>query len=141
MNTFERSPAQPTVTRPFTVSSPWSTGAADVPTFTIEELTATKIRALFQRSKGRDLFDLWLAVEHEGISPAAIAECFGPYRPDGWTMARALDNLRTKLQDPTFTTDLELLVAQRPDGYRIHEGAAAAEAVIAAIDVLDVAAS
>jgi hypothetical protein len=141
MNTFERSPAQPTVTRPFTVSSPWFTGAADVPTFTIEELTATKIRALFQRSKGRDLFDLWLAVEHEGTSPAAIAECFGPYRPDGWTMARALDNLRTKLQDPTFTTDLELLVAQRPDGYRIDEGAAAAEAVIAAIDVLDVAAS
>ena len=76
MNTFERSPAQPTVTRPFVVESPWFTGGADVPTFTIEELTATKIRALFQRRKGRDLFDLWLAFEHGGASIDAIVECF-----------------------------------------------------------------
>jgi predicted nucleotidyltransferase component of viral defense system len=62
MNTFERSPARPTVTRRFAVSSPWFTGDADIPTFTIEELTATKIRALFQRRKGRDLFDLWLSI-------------------------------------------------------------------------------
>ena len=78
MNTFERSPAQPIVTRSFAIESPWFPGSAEVPTFVIEELSATKIRALFQRSKGRDLFDLWLAVEHAGISPAAIAECFGP---------------------------------------------------------------
>jgi Nucleotidyl transferase AbiEii toxin, Type IV TA system len=58
----------------------------------IEELTATKARALFQRSRGRDLFDLWLAVEDAGVTPAAIAGCFGPYRPDGWTIARANDN-------------------------------------------------
>ena len=51
MNTFERSPAQPTVTRPFAVDSPWFTGAADVATFAIEELTATKIRALFHAAK------------------------------------------------------------------------------------------
>lgn len=70
MNTFERSPARAIVTRPFAVASPWFTGEADVPTFAIEELTATKIRALFQRRKGRDLFDLWLAVEH---GEAAIA--------------------------------------------------------------------
>lgn len=40
MNTFERSPARPTVTRPLAVSRPWFTGEADVATFTIEELTA-----------------------------------------------------------------------------------------------------
>jgi Nucleotidyl transferase AbiEii toxin, Type IV TA system len=139
MNTFERSPAQPTVTRPFTVDSPWFGGSAEVPTFTIEELTATKIRALFQRSKGRDLFDLWLAVEQAGIKPSAIAECFGPYRPDGWTIARAHDNLAAKLHDATFTTDLELLVAQWPAGYQIDSGAAVARAVIAAIAALDAA--
>ena len=93
------------------MNSPWYVGSADVPTFAIEELTATKIRALFQGSKGRDLFDLWLAVEHAGVTHTAIAGSFGPYRPDGWTPARAHYNLSAKLLDDTFATDLELLVA------------------------------
>jgi hypothetical protein len=139
MNTFERSSARPTVIRPFSVVSPWFTGSADVPTFALEELTATKIRALFQRSKGRDLFDLWLVVEYAGVRPAAIAQCFGPYRPDQWTTTRALDNLTAKLEDTTFTTDLELLIAQWPAGYLIESGAAVARAVIAAIGALDAA--
>jgi hypothetical protein len=79
------------------------------------------------------LFDLWLAVEQAGIKPSAIAECFGPYRPDGWTIARAHDNLATKLHDATFTTDLELLVAQWPAGNQVDTGAAMARAVIAGI--------
>ena len=108
-----------------------------MPTFAIEELTATKIRALFQRSKGRDLFDLWLAVDQAGVSPGAIAECFDPYRPDGWTVARALDNLAAKLDDSTFTTDLEPLVATWPAGYEIATGAAVARTVIDAISSRD----
>ena len=52
-------------------------------------------------------------------------------------MARAHDNLTVKLQDATFTTDLELLVAQWPDDYQIDSGAAAARAVLAAIETLD----
>ncbi len=51
LNTFERSPAMDTVTRRFTVDSPWFAGSADVPTFAIEELTATKIRALFSAAR------------------------------------------------------------------------------------------
>lgn len=93
INTFERFPARPTVTREFRIDSPWFSGSAEVPTFALEELTATKIRALFQRSKGRDLFDLWLAVRYAGTIPADIARCFDPYRPEGWTVRRALANL------------------------------------------------
>ncbi len=73
MNTFERSPALPTVTRPLMVDNAWFNGRADVATFTLEELIATKIRALYQRRKGRDLFDMWLAVEHGRATPAGIA--------------------------------------------------------------------
>jgi predicted nucleotidyltransferase component of viral defense system len=69
INTFERSPARPTVQRSYGVDSPWFTGDAAVPTFDLAELIATKIRALFQRKKGRDLFDLWLAVRHAGVAP------------------------------------------------------------------------
>ena len=36
---------------------------ADVKSFQVEELTATKIRALYQREKGRDLLDLWLVLD------------------------------------------------------------------------------
>ena len=34
-------------------------GSADVITYSLEELTATKLRALFERFKGRDIYDLY----------------------------------------------------------------------------------
>jgi predicted nucleotidyltransferase component of viral defense system len=134
LNTFERSPARPIVTRELAINSPWYEGRAEVPTFAIEELIATKIRALFQRKKGRDLFDLWLAVEHARVSPAEIAASFDPYRPEGWTVARALANLETKLDDRQFTTDLDQLVVDWPDGYTPETGARVALLVLEAIE-------
>ena len=134
INTFERSPAEPTVTKELKVDSPWFSDGAVVPTFSLEELTATKIRALFQRKKGRDLFDLWLAVEQAGAAPQDIAACFGPYRPDGWTPNRALANLEAKLDDREFTQDLEQLLPDWPDGYTVNVGAAAAQSIIERIN-------
>ena len=133
MNTFERFPARPTATRRFVVDSPWYRGSADVPTFVLEELTATKIRALFQRRKGRDLFDLWLAIEHGGVSAASVAACFGPYRPDGWTPDLAIENLSAKLADGRFTTDLDQLVSSWPAEYSIDAAAVVARDVIEAV--------
>ncbi len=134
INTFERSPARPIVTRPCVVDSPWFRGASDVPTFSAPEMMATKIRALYQRSKGRDLFDLWLAVNHLGLDPGDIAACFDTYRPDGWSAARAMDNLDQKLETSAFASDLAPLVAEWPAGSSIDAGRAAAEAIIHAID-------
>ncbi len=130
MNTFERSPARPLTTRTFAVANPWFGGSAEVPTFQLEELTATKIRALFQRRKGRDLFDLWLAVQHGGASIDGIAECFEPYRPNGWTVERALQNLEAKLADRDFTHDLDPLVGAWPDGYTIEAAGQLAAEII-----------
>lgn len=127
VNTFERSPARDLVRVPFSVESPWYTGAADVLTFCLAELLSTKIRALFQRSKGRDLFDLWLALARLGVMPADLVDCFGPYRPDGYTRARAEQNLRAKLPTLAFRNDLRPLVATWPEGYDID---VAAELVI-----------
>jgi len=115
------------------VDSPWFRGQADIATFTIEELVATKIRALYQRRKGRDLFDMWLAVEEANLTPEAIAAAFGPYRPDGWTQAMALKNLEAKLEDTRFTTDLSALVADWPDRYTIEAGGEIARAIIEAV--------
>ncbi len=42
----------------YSVDNPWFRGATRIATFSAEELLATKLRALLQRDKGRDLFDL-----------------------------------------------------------------------------------
>ena len=134
LNTFERSPSRPTLTRAFDVDSPWFSGTADVPTFALEELVATKIRALFQRGKGRDLFDLWLAVMKAGTQPTDIAACFDHYRPDGWTVARAVANLDAKLVSRELTSDVERLVAEWPEGYTVQAAGQVARAILREID-------
>jgi len=123
INTHETSPASPLVRKPFAVRSAWFTGHADVLTFTTAELVSTKLRAMFQRSKGRDLFDLWLALTHMGVAPGDILDAFPPYRPDGYTAERAIENLRAKTNDATFRTDLDLLVTRWPDEYTIDDAA------------------
>ena len=120
-NTHETSPARDLERRPFTVDNSWFTGTADVLTFRTPELVATKLRALYQRKKGRDLFDLWLALTQLDIPATEIVACFAPYRPDGYTTTRAIDNLREKQHDPTFRHDLDLLVSCWPPAYTIDE--------------------
>jgi len=123
MNTHERAPALPTVERDLTVDSRWWAGAACVPTFQPAELVATKIRALYQRSKGRDLFDLWLALTRLHLAPQVIVAAFAPYRPAGLTSRHATENLRRKLDDVQFRHDLDLLVGDPPHDYDIDAAA------------------
>ncbi len=66
--------------RPFQVESRWCSGRANITTFELDELLATKMRALYQRRKGRDLFDLakGLACKiptHLTAIPAALDGC------------------------------------------------------------------
>lgn len=123
INTHETSPARPIQRLPFAVETAWFRGHEEVATFATPELFATKIRALYQRSKGRDLFDLWLALTELGVPGAAIIGAFGPYRPAGITAALAEANLRAKLADPGFRTDLDALVAEWPADYDIDTAA------------------
>lgn len=46
----------------FSVQSDWFHGECHLTTYTLEELLGTKLRALYQRKKGRDLYDLWKAI-------------------------------------------------------------------------------
>ncbi|MGQ0842507.1 MAG: nucleotidyl transferase AbiEii/AbiGii toxin family protein [Sporichthyaceae bacterium] len=126
MNTFETSPARPHVRIPFAVASPaYFVGDTDVLTFHPAELLATKLRALHQRKKGRDLFDLWLGLTEMGLDPDEILEAFGPYRPEaGYTRGTALATFERHLRDPAFRGDLDLLVTAWPDGYDIDTAGA-----------------
>lgn len=48
----------PMVRVPFEVRNSWYNGQCELQTYELAELTGTKLRALYQRRKGRDLFDL-----------------------------------------------------------------------------------
>lgn len=100
--------------RRFEVRSRWFTGASSISTYSLDELLGTKLRALYQRRKGRDLFDLWWAATHAAIDFDRVVVCFLEYlRADGLRVSRAeLEaNLAGKLQDRVFTADLQPLLA------------------------------
>ncbi|MCY4662728.1 MAG: nucleotidyl transferase AbiEii/AbiGii toxin family protein [Acidobacteria bacterium] len=60
---------------PFEVANPWFTGTATISTFSREEMLATKLRALLQRDRGRDLYDLAHALEvFEGLDSHRVVE-------------------------------------------------------------------
>lgn len=119
INTFERSPARSLISLPYEVRSDWYQGNANVPTFELAELMATMIRALFQRRKGRDLLDLWLALTTLNVDPLDIVECFAPYRPDGYTSARGQQTLQEHLSKADFRQDIQQLLRHWPAGYDV----------------------
>ncbi|MCU0372898.1 MAG: nucleotidyl transferase AbiEii/AbiGii toxin family protein [Ignavibacteria bacterium] len=92
--------------------SDWFTGSADIMTFSAEEMLATKLRALYQRKKGRDLFDLWVAGE---LNPdfKRTTDIFRVYlRNDNLKISGKdfADNLRNKIEDPVFLNDIIPLI-------------------------------
>ncbi len=119
INTHERSPARPLISVPHIVDSPWWSGSGDIITFSPAELVSTKIRALFQRKKGRDLFDLWLALTELNLDPDEILNAFPTYAPPGLTAKRAIADLQAKMLDPTFRTDIAPLINPWPSDYDI----------------------
>ena len=100
---------------PLGVRNPWFTGRADVLTYALEELLGTKLRALYQRKKGRDLFDLWLCLREGMADPQQVVECFSRYMEYGKRRITRADfetNLRAKASDPGFLSDLLPLLAE-----------------------------
>lgn len=100
--------------RSFSVDSRWFSGTAEIHSFELDELLGTKLRALYQRRKGRDLFDLGLALERDEVDPARVVQAFSEYMSRaGQRVTRALfeANLAAKLRDPLFNADIGPLLA------------------------------
>ncbi len=94
---------------PFTVDSRWFNGDCAIPSYGLNELLGTKLRALYQRRKGRDLFDLAVALDHPDSDPARIIETFTAYMEDGGhhvTKPQFEENLAAKLENRQFTADI-----------------------------------
>lgn len=108
INTREHDPVLPLEQKPFAVGSRWFGGRADIPIYPIDELLATKLRALYQRRKGRDLFDLGLALRTLPINAVRMCDVFRQYMSaDGQTVSAAelRANLGRKLEHRGFLGD------------------------------------
>ncbi|MCL4773918.1 MAG: nucleotidyl transferase AbiEii/AbiGii toxin family protein [Burkholderiaceae bacterium] len=63
----------------FTVENDWYHGKAEIASFEPEELFGTKLRALLQRRRNRDLFDLHQGLEQLSLAPEKVIACFDHY--------------------------------------------------------------
>lgn len=104
----------------FVVESRWWSGTAAVWTFGLDEMMATKFRALYQRRKGRDLFDLWLVLTTEEVDPAQIVAGLHHYMGDeAFTYPQLRLNLVDKVADADFRADLDVLLTSLPEDYDV----------------------
>ena len=106
------------VQKPFGVSSRWFEGACEICTYELDELLGTKLRALYQRKKGRDIFDLALALKEPDADPDRIITAFSRYMQHGGhavSRAQFEQNLEAKMQDPQILADISPLLASGYD--------------------------
>jgi len=100
---------------PFEVNSTWFTGKCKITTYKLEELSGTKLRALYQRRKGRDLYDMYKALtQTPNLNIGELLKCYNEYmrfvveQPP--TQKLYLQNMEAKMQDPDFLGDITALI-------------------------------
>lgn len=108
----------------FSVQSSWFEGSCSMTTFRLEELLGTKIRALYQRRKGRDLYDLHKAFTKAQLDIEAMLHCYRRYMDVSVghvpSQKEFIQNMELKLQDEYFKGDIVGLI--RPDEvYNVQE--------------------
>lgn len=107
---------------PFSVESEWFSGRCEITTYYLDELLGTKLRALYQRKKGRDLFDLYYAHQYEELDYDKIVHCYTEYmnfvigKPP--TQREFLLNMEQKMKSAQFSGDLEGLLSPNLQYYQ-----------------------
>jgi predicted nucleotidyltransferase component of viral defense system len=94
----------------FEVKNEWFSGVCNATTYKIEELLASKLKALYSRKKGRDLFDLYWALTHLEIDNDRLLYCNKLYYENEGqkqpTAKQFVRNMEDKLTDNEFTEDI-----------------------------------
>ena len=102
------------IKKQLTISNNWFSGSAEITCFQLEELLATKLRALYQRKKGRDLYDLYICYKtHPKLDFAKIYNCFIQYmNKENFHITRAQfeENIYKKLAIDLFVNDIKPLL-------------------------------
>ena len=118
INTREHKPVFGLTTQILILDSRWYAGSAPITTYSLDELLATKLRALYQRKKGRDLYDLVTAMTNADVDPQRVVDGFVMYLArEGLSVSRAEfeANLAEKAQDADFLADVVAVVADGTD--------------------------
>lgn len=105
---------------PFAVDSDWYQGQAEIASFEPEELFGTKLRALLQRRKSRDLFDLTHGLERLALDVDKLVASFDHYLAlEGKPITRAVAEQRMlEKLTRSLTEDIAPLL---PAGIRFDE--------------------
>ncbi len=117
INCFEHFTEMGLIKYPFSMENQWFSGECDITTYNLAELLGTKMRALYQRKKGRDLLDLYIGLTYTEVNANDIIRCYKKYisfvveQPP--TYRQFILNLEQKMQDKDFFNDTKLLL--RPD--------------------------
>lgn len=94
---------------PFKIDNSWFSGSCSILTYKLEELLGTKLRALYQRRKGRDLFDLYKAITTQELNIDEIILCYRKYMSfvvdNPPTAKEFLLNMELKIKDEEFLGD------------------------------------
>jgi len=110
VNVDERKSHRPIVVLPFSVPYRGGKLEASLNGYELHEMLGTKMRALFQRKAGRDLFDLyWALSQHVEVDPAEVIASFSFYLlREGSVPGRQafVDGLHERLLDRSFCTDM-----------------------------------
>ena len=114
-NVTERKPHRAVVEMPFSFPFRDKPVQTHVKGFDIHEMLGTKMRAMFQRKRGRDLFDLYWALTKSPtpVDPAAIIASFEHYlKQEGTKAGRAefIGILDDHLKDRGFCSDMQPLL-------------------------------
>lgn len=116
INTRERTAHDAVRSMPFAVKNSWFSGSTTIETFSNEEILATKLRALLQRDKGRDLIDLSHATAIFGdLNTDRVVELFRTYLKEAGqgaiSRAQAEENMLAKIARRSFMADVRPLLS------------------------------
>ena len=120
INCYEHFDVLGLLKRPFSVENSWFTGQTELTTYQFNELLGTKLRALYQRKKGRDLFDLYVGLTEGKFNAEEIIQCYNRYisfvvdKPP--TYKQFVNNMEMKMADLEFLGDtIGLIRSEKPD--------------------------
>jgi len=99
------------------INNGWYSGSCVLNSFVPEEILGTKLRALYQRRKSRDLFDIFYALTNLEVDIAKIVRAYNKYiafsvdQPP--SRKEFIQNVEQKIKNPDFGGDIYAIL--RPE--------------------------
>lgn len=103
----------------YETNNTWYKGVCSIVSYELEELLGTKLRALYQRRKGRDLFDIYWALANRDVKVNKLLTSYREYikfvvnKPP--TQKQFLINMNEKMNDKEFLGDIHAILRPGTD--------------------------